>query len=200
MQTLHQSLVMNRRVQVLARHLASLIPNTQPLQGLDVGCGSGEIALAIQQLRPHTQLKGVDVLVRPPTVIPVEAFDGQTLPYPDNHVDLVLLVDVLHHTHHPQKLLQECTRVAKQAILIKDHTANNPFDELRLRFMDWVGNRSYGVSLPYNYLSSSQWNHLFEELGWSPEIKRTQLHLYPSPFTYIFDGNLHFVARLKPTP
>ncbi|OAB56899.1 methyltransferase type 11 [Phormidium willei BDU 130791] len=200
MQTLHQSLIMNRRVEVLARHLANLIPKTQPLKGLDVGCGSGEIARAIQQLRPYSQLKGVDVLVRRQTVIPVEAFDGQTLPYPDNHVDVVLLVDVLHHTNHPQQLLSECCRVAKQAILIKDHTCNNPFDEVRLRLMDWVGNRSYGVSLPYNYLSSRQWTRLFDELGWYPDVKRTQLNLYPPPFSYLFDGNLHFVTRLKPTP
>jgi hypothetical protein len=64
--------------------------------------------------------------------------------------------------------------------------------------MDWVGNRSYGVSLPYHYLSARQWDVLFGELGWRPEVKRSQLHLYPQPFSAIFDANLHFVARLTP--
>ncbi|MGC9504901.1 class I SAM-dependent methyltransferase [Baaleninema sp.] len=196
MQTLHHSLVMNRRVRVLANHLATLLPKNQPLTGLDVGCGSGEIAVAVNALRPNAKLEGVDVLVRPKTAIPVRQFDGKTLPYPDNSFDFVMVVDVLHHTHDPKAVLAECTRVAKQAVLIKDHCCNSWFDEIRLRFMDWVGNRSYGVALPYHYLSSRGWNAIFGEIGWFPKVMQRRLNLYPVPFRYLFDRNLHFVAKL----
>lgn len=198
MQSLHQFLVMNRRVRVLAQHLARLLPPGQTLTGLDVGCGSGEIAIALQHNLPGLTLEGVDVLVRPNPHIPVREFDGDTLPYADNSVDVVLLVDVLHHTHHPEKLLRECTRVARHHVLIKDHTCDSRFDRLRLRWMDWVGNRGHGVSLPYNYLSSRQWRQLFQDLGWLPEVRRTRLALYPPPLTYLFDADLHFVTRLAP--
>ncbi len=197
MQTLHRSLVMNRRVRVLAKHLANLLPENQPLTGLDVGCGSGEVAVAVKTLRPTVKLEGVDIFVRPKTAIPVREFDGRTLPYPDNSFDFVMVVDVLHHTHDPKQVLGECTRVAKHAVLIKDHYCNSGFDEIRLRFMDWVGNRSYGVALPYHYLSSSQWKIVFSELEWFPEVTKRKLDLYPVPFRYIFDANLHFIARLQ---
>ncbi|MBO9997753.1 MAG: methyltransferase domain-containing protein [Cyanobacteria bacterium SID2] len=197
MQTLHRSLVMNRRVRVLATHLANLIPDNPSLTGLDVGCGSGEVAVAIQALRPNVTLEGVDVFVRPQTALPIREFDGKTLPYPENSFDFVMLVDVLHHTHDPKQILKECTRVAKTAVLIKDHYCNHWFDDIRLRFMDWVGNRSYGVALPYNYLSFRQWNVLFDELRWFPEVFKRKLKLYPVPFRYLFDSNLHFVTSLK---
>ena len=188
---------MNRRVSILVDRLSRLIPETQPLQGLDVGCGSGEVAYWLTQKRSNISLQGVDVLVRSQTHIPVQQFDGLTLPFADNSVDFIMLVDVLHHTEKPDRLLAECTRVSRQFILIKDHYCNGWWDDLRLRFMDWVGNRSYGVALPYNYQSTSQWQDLFSREKLVTEQTLTQLHLYPRPASYIFDSNLHFISRLQ---
>jgi SAM-dependent methyltransferase len=196
-QTAHQSLIMNRRVTVLAAHLASLIPAGETLQGLDVGCGSGEIAVGVQQLRPQITLQGVDILVRSQTQIPVTQFDGMTLPFPDRHFDFVMLVDVLHHTENPENLLKECTRVSRQFILIKDHYRDSLWDEIRLKAMDWVGNRSYGVALPYNYLSSDRWQSVFQDCNLSNDKILTQLQLYSGLLHWIFDSKLHFTARLQ---
>ena len=153
---------MNRRGNVLVDRLSSLIPENQPLQGLDVGCGSGEVAYWLTQSRSNISLQGVDVLVRSQTHIRVQQFDGLTLPFADRAFDFLMLVDVLHHTENPDRLLAECARVSRQFILIKDHYCNKWWDDLRLRFMDWVGNRSYGVALPYNYQSTHQWQNLFD--------------------------------------
>jgi SAM-dependent methyltransferase len=196
-QKFHQSVIMNRRVSVLASHLANLLPTDDPLQGLDVGCGSGEVAECVQQLRPEIRLRGVDVLVRSQTRIPIDRFDGVTIPFPDRTFDFVMLVDVLHHTENPAKLLTECARVSRQFILIKDHYRDSLWDELRLKAMDWVGNRSYGVALPYNYLSTTQWQALFEECGLWPEKTLDRLDLYTIPLHYIFDDKLHFISQLK---
>ncbi len=196
-QTAHQSLIMNRRVRVLTAHLASLIPAGESLQGLDVGCGSGEIAVGVQQLRPQIVLQGVDILVRSQTQIPVTQFDGMTLPFPDRHFDFVMLVDVLHHTDNPTKLLAECTRVSRQFVLIKDHYRDSGWDDVRLRAMDWVGNRSYGVALPYNYLSTDRWQALFEECSLTTAKTLPQLDLYTGLLHWLFDANLHFISQLK---
>lgn len=193
----HSSLVMNGRVKAIASHLWNLLPATENLQGLDVGCGSGEIAYLVGENRPNVHLEGIDVLVRPETTIPVQQFDGQTIPFGDRAFDFVMLVDVLHHANKPEKLLAECARVAKSFILIKDHYNNSWLDEIRLRFMDWFGNSAYGVALPYNYLSSLQWEELWRSHSLVPEKTIKNLNLYPPPAKFIFDSNLHFISRLK---
>jgi ubiquinone/menaquinone biosynthesis C-methylase UbiE len=187
---------MNRRVSILAKHLASLVPETESLSGLDVGCGSGEIAESVRQLRSNVTFQGIDVLVRPQTRIPVRQFDGLNLPFSDNYFDFTMLVDVLHHADDATTLLAECVRVSRQFVLIKDHYCNSKWDDLRLRMMDWVGNRSYGVALPYNYLSTQQWEKLYETRGLSPITILDRLNLYPDPVSLIFDSNLHFISRL----
>ena len=192
----HQRLVQNRRRQRLAEILRDLI-GPESLQVLDVGCGSGEVAERLQLVLPQLQLQGVDVKVRPETRIPVQSFDGRKLPFADDSFDYCLLVDVLHHTEDPQELLSECLRVARIGVVVKDHLCENPWDRLRLRFMDFVGNWGHGVVLPYNYLSRQQWRRLGTDLQFMATRWREKLHLYPPLASWLFDSGLHFVARFE---
>jgi ubiquinone/menaquinone biosynthesis C-methylase UbiE len=194
---LHAQGVMGRRVKVLANQFANLLPSEKSLAGLDVGCGSGEVATLIMEKRSNIVLQGVDVLVRKDALINVTAFDGKQLPFEDNSFDFVMLSDVLHHTDNPASLLKECSRVAKEYVIIKDHYSESRWDKIRLSFMDWVGNRGYGVRLPYNYLSRSQWKQAYSQANLVNDIKNTTLNLYPKPFTWVFDSTLHFVERLR---
>jgi len=201
-EAVHQRHVAGRRVRVLSNHLSEAIPNGGAAAGtsvLDVGCGDGEIAWQISQSRPDLQLRGVDVLVRPETRIPVDPYDGTTLPCEDNAYDIVTLVDVLHHCDDPIATLREASRVARQAVVIKDHLRHGIAAGPTLRFMDWVGNHRYGVALPYNYLSPSQWDAGFEQLGLAVEKWTDRLGLYAWPAGLLFDRSLHFVARLSTT-
>lgn len=164
---------------------------------LDVGCGDGLLGSLLQSKAQGIEVKGLDVLVRMNIKIPVIPFDGTTIPFRDQSVDTILLIDVLHHTSDPAVILKEAKRVARQSIIIKDHTRDGCFARSTLRFMDWVGNASYGVALPYNYLSGQEWRNLFSELDLKTSDWNGKLHIYPKPADYLFGRSLHFVARIK---
>lgn len=194
MNAVHQWFVADRRAQVLSRHLAGLIPAHARV--LDVGCGDGRLSSLVASLRPDIELRGVEVLLRGSPAIPVEPYDGRQLPFADGEFDVVMLVDVLHHTDEPVAILREARRVARRAVVIKDHLCEGWMARPTLRFMDRVGNRRHGVSLPYNYLTLPQWRAAFTELGLSIEAWHTELNLYPWPARLVFERCLHFVARL----
>jgi SAM-dependent methyltransferase len=192
---LHGGYVHRRRVRILARHFAALIPPEASL--LDVGCGDGHLAQQIIAQCPTITVTGIDTFVRPDAVIAVQAFDGLHLPFAAATFDFVLFADVLHHATNPLALLRDAIRIARHGILIKDHLASGLMDRVVLSFMDWVGNARHGVKLTYNYTSPEQWKSYFDELRLNPTAWQTHLGLYPMPASLIFDRNLHFVARLE---
>jgi len=191
---LHGGYVHARRVRVLRRSFIELIPQQSSV--LDVGCGDGMLGSLIMADRPDLQYMGIDVLVRDDTRIPVTAFDGLHVPFPDRSWEFVMFVDVLHHTENPMILLREAARVAKKGVLIKDHLLDAFLAGPRLRFMDNVGNRRHGVALPFNYWRYEQWLAAFSELGLSVNSWNGDLRLYPGPADWLFGRSLHFVVRL----
>jgi len=131
---------------------------------------------------------------RPSCLIKCAGFDGNTIPLADSSVDICLFVDVLHHTLNIAGLLREARRVARLYVLIKDHLCENKLDHAVLSFMDWVGNRPYGVSLPYDYQSKVEWNQIFSACGLRVVRWNQSLPLYPQPFDRLFGRELHFVV------
>lgn len=193
-ESIHGGYVFKRRVQVLSTHLAELMPRNAEV--LDVGCGDGLIAKLIMERRPDVKLQGIDVLLRPQTHVPVLQFDGFKIPHPDKSFDCVMFVDVLHHTEDPMILLSEAARVARIAVVLKDHCRDGLLAQQTLRFMDWVGNARHGVVLPYNYWSDAQWQEGFAKLGLKTAERRDSLGLYPFPASLAFERSLHFIARM----
>jgi SAM-dependent methyltransferase len=192
---LHNKLVSDRRVDVLASWFAKLLPSK--VRVLDVGCGSGLVSAIMRQKLRDISVQGIDVLPRAQTHIPVEMFDGVHLPFDSGSFDTVLFSDVLHHTVDPRILLQEARRVAKRHVLIKDHYRKGVVATARLRFMDWVGNARFGVALPYNYWTEQQWHVAWQEIGLRSERIETELGLYPKPADWVFGAKLHFIALLQ---
>jgi SAM-dependent methyltransferase len=193
----HGRYVHTRRVDRLSRLFAALIPPDADV--VDVGCGDGKLAHRVAELRTDITMRGIDVLVRPGTAIPVAPFDGRHIPFEDASVDAVMFVDVLHHADDAQALLREAARVARSCVIIKDHLREGVGAEATLRFMDWVGNARFGVSLPYRYWSRSEWTEAFAALGLTIDVQKEDLALYPQPASLFFDRSLHFVARLRRT-
>ncbi|MEQ9334553.1 methyltransferase domain-containing protein [Thalassobaculum sp.] len=143
----------------LARHLTDID------DVLDVGSGSGQLARLLMQINPALSITGVDVKLQPDPGIPVLRYDGVQLPFADNAFDAVTLVDVLHHDRQPERVLQEALRVARHRIVIKDHYWVTRWDHLQLCIADYLGNRPYGIALPYNFLKIEGWRDLFEKAG-----------------------------------
>ena len=191
----HSKFVYNRRLEVLCRHFAKMIPANARV--LDVGCGDGNLDRMLKEKRPDITISGIDVFVRPTSYIEVVVFDGNTIPYGDNEFDVVMFVDVLHHTDDANVLLREAARVAKDCVIIKDHSKNGLLAWQTLRFMDNVGNTKHGVRLPYNYWANAEWNKAFDEVGLKSVERRTRLDLYPVPVDWIFGRGLHFIDGLK---
>jgi SAM-dependent methyltransferase len=194
--TVHGGYVHKRRVSVLSQHLAELMPPEADV--LDVGCGDGLISSLVGKQRDDVSVRGIDVAARGATHIPVEEFDGLSIPYGDDEVDVVMICDVLHHAEDPHVLLSEVARVARRAIVLKDVTPLGPFSDATLQFMDWVGNARHGVPLPYLFWSQAEWRAAFAERGLSVDVLRRRLRLYPFPANLLFEKRMHFIVRLLP--
>jgi len=193
-ESVHGRYVHKRRTLVLSDWCSRIIPFNSKV--LDVGCGDGRLARLIAEKRPDISIQGIDVRQRNDAVMLVDTFDGKSIPYGEGSFDVVMFVDVLHHASQPMMLLREAVRVAREAIVIKDHLAEGSLAYLTLRIMDWVGNARHGVALPYDYWSLAKWHRVFDKLGLRINSWESNLGLYPFPADLIFGRSLHFIALL----
>lgn len=105
---------------------------------LDFGCGDGNSVRFFRQHFPKVHIKGIDVsedsivIAQKRNIADVEfkAYDGKTIPYADNTIDIVFIATVLHHidyTLYPA-LMREILRVLKPQgrIYIFEHNPYNP--------------------------------------------------------------------------
>jgi SAM-dependent methyltransferase len=179
----------------LAQAIVTLLPDRARV--LDVGAGDGLLAEAIKAMRPDVEIIGIDPLVRANAGIPIQPFDGATIPFGENAFEVAIAVDVLHHTTNPDDLLREMARVSSSIIIIKDHFKHGLFSHCVLRAMDWVGNAHHGVALPYNYLTRSEWDLLWTKVGLVVVELHRRLQLYRGPLSNIANDDLHFIAVLE---
>ncbi len=193
----HQRAVHERRVRKLAEAITPLL--RPGWRVIDVGCGDGRLGALLAE-RAQVELEGFELQPRAETLIPVRAFDGEHLPLADGSCDAVLLVDVLHHARDPRRLLAEARRVAREAVIVKDHRKSRPFAHATLLLMDWVGNRPHGVALPSEYWTEERWRATWGELGLRADVYRTRLDLYAGVARWAFESGLQFLARLVPEP
>lgn len=187
--------IADRRARIVSGHLARVLPDGAAV--LDVGSGDGRVAGLLAEQRPDLEIRGVDVLVPAGARIEVDRFDGVRLPYADRAFDVVQFVDVLHHTDNPLVLLREAARVARRAVVIKDHLQEGLLADSTLRFLDWAGNREYGVRLPYTFWRKDQWQKAFAATGLHVQSWEQHLGLYPQPASLLLDRSLHFLASLS---
>ena len=192
---IHEKLVRERRIQNLGEKIAFLLPKN--ISVLDLGGGDGAIAKYVKNHRPDISITCIDVNVYEHEKMPIEYFDGETIPYSSSSFDCVMLIDVLHHTIDPYKILSEAERVSQNYILVKDQKCDGLASIPTLKFMDTIGNKRHGVSLPFNYWKNIEWKNKFNELNLNEEISIPRLKLYPWWADWWFGARLNFIALLK---
>ena len=190
---LHERFVRSRRVRILNKTLSGLLPDGESSL-LDIGCGDGAVAALLMETKPKIQVSGIDILVRHQTLIPVRPFDGRSIPFESGAFDFSMLVDVLHHSEDPLRLLREAVRVSRTGVLIKDHLLQGILARQTLKFMDDTHNRRFGVSLPYHYWTPVEWDAAFRDLGIEKAFYENRLQLYPAWADWIFGRKLHFLG------
>ncbi len=95
--------------------LIELIPNckSDPIEVLEIGCGSGSTLARIAYLFPHSNVHGLE-LMEQPAAFGAMKFDvhcgnieTDPLPYQRASMDYIILGDVLEHLHDPEAILQK---------------------------------------------------------------------------------------------
>lgn len=105
---------------------------------LDFGCGDGNSVVYMKEMFPNVTLYGIDVSEASIEVAKerelenanFQAFDGEKIPYPDNHFDVVFSSMVFHHIAHSrhEDLGKEINRVLKPGgrFVMFEHNPLNP--------------------------------------------------------------------------
>lgn len=97
---------------------------------LDTGCGTGRGMRVVSQALPGLEVHGndpsqelLDVAVARYGVpaARLDNADTESLPYDDEAFDVVMATGVLHHVPHPDRIVGEMLRVARQAVFISDN-------------------------------------------------------------------------------
>ncbi len=192
---LHDRLIYQRRIRAISMTIAPLLP-----QGLvlDVGCGNGEFGAYLMALRKDIRIIGLEVMLRPSSAIPVVLYDGGELPLKDKCVSGVIIADSLHHTRQPDRVIRECLRVARDAVIVKDHFYENEFQKFLLRLLDLGGNVAHGVPSIYNYFKREQWVAMLDEVD-GHEVYRSEevKGQYPGFFQSILGRGIQFVSKVS---
>ncbi len=145
------------------RKTAPIIPWIPSGKCLDIGSGNGLVAQHISK-NTDTQVTALDVgdfsiLPEVKTVV----YDGDKMPFPQGAFGAGLLLTVLHHTHSPEGVLEEATRVCERIIIIED-IYNNPIQQYATYAIDTLVNLGFS-KMTYQNKSDREWKMTFQELG-----------------------------------
>jgi len=188
--------VYESRLRALSSAIAAHLRPNETL--LDVGCGVGTLAHTLASMVDGLQAQGLERAPRGNEPIQVTAYDGGQFPMEDACVDVVTIADVLHHDTQPVDVLQECARVAKRLVIVKDHKPDGLLGQARVSLMDWAANAGYGVPCLYDYPTQSGWQTRFEQAGLEIATEVGALDLYPAPYRWVFTPRLQYLATLTP--
>ena len=206
----HKKISHNHRINILAREFAALINHIQITDRienpriLDVGCGDMTLAEEVANIVGNCTLQCTDIHPCSKELREQDTrwskytqFNGRDLPFTDKSFDVLIFSDVLHHVPEEIRigLLTSASRIAKY-VVIKDHFEYGWFSRQTLRAMDWVGNYSYGISIPEKYFDEKSFAQTLASANMRAEKINIGLDLYNHlPLVRnILSRNWHFFA------
>jgi SAM-dependent methyltransferase len=164
---------------------------------LDVGCGFGHLGRALMDACPEVQVEGVESVKRQGELIKITAYKGTRMPWEDGAFDAVILADVLHHDHDPERLLRESVRVSRRMVIIKDHLREGFLARHRISLLDWAANVGYNVPCTYRYNNLAEWRQTIGRVGSGYIEERTSIDVYPPALNELLGKGLHYFAVLS---
>ena len=195
LRTFHKP-IYDHRQQVLVKLIS---PHLQPgARVLDIGCGFGQLGRALMDAsNDHVRVEGLESVKRGNELIPITAYEGTRVPFPDDTFDAVILADVLHHDHDQERLLREAARVSRNLVIIKDHVRNGLLAQQRISFLDWAANAGYNVPCLYKYHSLQEWRALVGKFSSAKVEERTSIDVYPPVFNEFLGKGLHYFVVFR---
>lgn len=130
-------------------------------------------------------------------LIEVDAYAGGAIAHPDRSFDIVILADVLHHEADPHRLIEQCRRVSRRLLVIKDHRVGAVGSQPRVALMDWAANAPHGVPCLYRYNTLAEWRAWHTRHGLAIEQEMVSMRLYPPGYNALFGGPLQYMAVLR---
>ncbi len=197
LRTFHKPIYEHRQqvlVKLISPHLA---PGARVL---DIGCGFGHLGRALMDAsNGQVQVEGLESVKRGNELIPITAYEGTRIPFPDGTFDAVIVADVLHHDHDQERLLREAARVSRNLVIIKDHLRDGVMAQQRISFLDWAANAGYNVPCLYKYNNLQEWHAIVGKLSSGIVEERTSIDVYPPVFNELLGKGLHYfvVFRVK---
>jgi SAM-dependent methyltransferase len=156
---------------------------------LDIGAGDCHLDVELAR-SAGCAVVAVDVADTNRTALPLQLFDGQTLPFADGAFDVGLLLFVLHHADEPGALLSEAKRVCRRLIAFEDDTASW-WNRATFRGTHALYDRLLGVAYPKRAWRPEQWSALAAETGlrerWRGAIGRQGGYLSPRHIMYVWE-------------
>lgn len=152
-----RKLYMNRASQITPKITPFILEEDNVL---DIGCGTGSIAKLIKREK-SPQMTLVDIQHNPMCdEYPVVIYDGKSLPFSDNQFSVSLLTAVLHHTHHPMKVLDEAVRVTRKRVIIMEDV----FTDLPGRIVTFIGDcvLNWEIHSPFKNRTIEEWLQVFK--------------------------------------
>ena len=128
--------------------IKTFVDSISPNRILDVGCGEGTV---LEQLRGFHPASSTGIDLDPDRIclaksrsgdIPFTIGNAQELPFDDNSIDLVMILEVLEHVGEPNIVLREAWRVTRKFLLAS--VPNEPWWRLgnlaRFKYIRDLGN------------------------------------------------------------
>ena len=169
---------------------------------LDIGGGTGLLAHAIKTLFGVRHMAALDVEDRFLKALDIDfsVFDGRRIPFPDESFDGVTILNVLHHVPEELRLqlLLEARRVVGNGpIYIKDHLSCGLLDDLRLLFLDLLGNLPFSGMVRAKYLRAKDWATLAAMTGHRIETQASGVYR-SGPSSWVFPVRLEVCMKWLP--